>query len=395
MFDLGEVSNRVSSTFQALPSFKGPDMGQFNVGLGPVQFNNTTPGANMGGMPVPGVGRSPYASSSPIPGSAIFGGLGSLTGLGDLNFGRLGLGPIAFNGPANPANGLQLNTDGSTFTPPPPTSPSTDSNGGSTFGGPYNPSDVEAYIRHKAASLKIDPDIAAKVAGGEGLHTYVGDHNSSFGPFQLHYSGMAQGPNAAGGLGDLFTQETGLHASDQSTWKDQVDWVLNGLSKGRFDWTPWHGAAAQGIVGKMGLGTYSGAVPDYVPSAQPKTDWEQTAESQLASITGKPYHWGGADPVTGFDCSGFTQWVFKNAFGINLLHGTTYQYAASQPTHDPQKGDLVFFNMNINDPHMQHVGIYLGNGQFIHDTDFGGQNGVQIGNVADWANQHPEFRRVG
>jgi hypothetical protein len=53
-------------------------------------------------------------------------------------------------------------------------------------------------------------------------------------------------------MGDDFTAQTGLDAKDPSTWRQQTDFVLDHLAKGG-TWTPWMGAAAEGITGRMGL----------------------------------------------------------------------------------------------------------------------------------------------
>jgi hypothetical protein len=124
-----------------------------------------------------------------------------------------------------------------------------------TVGG--NP-EVADYIRQAAVARGIDPNIVLRVAGHEGLNVFDpsrpdhgGDEGSSFGPFQLHYAGRSKSmPNP--GLGDEFTQATGLHASDPSTWKQQVDFSLDWARK--HGWSPWMGAKAEGITGMMGIG---------------------------------------------------------------------------------------------------------------------------------------------
>jgi cell wall-associated NlpC family hydrolase len=98
---------------------------------------------------------------------------------------------------------------------------------------------------------------------------------------------------------------------------------------------------------------------------------------------GVPYVWGGADPLNGFDCSGLTKFVYAQ-LGVQLPH-----YAASQWNSghrvDPghlQAGDLVFFEPNFDGP--GHVGIYIGNDQFIAAPHTG--DVVRIGSLSSVAN---------
>src|SRR5699024_7798018 len=79
---------------------------------------------------------------------------------------------------------------------------------------------------------------------------------------------------------------------------------------------------------------------------------------------GTPYVYGGSTPA-GFDCSGFTQYVFGKA-GKSLPRVTTAQQAAVTPVSNPQPGDLVFFGSPS-----YHVGIYLGNGMMIDSPSSG------------------------
>jgi cell wall-associated NlpC family hydrolase len=78
---------------------------------------------------------------------------------------------------------------------------------------------------------------------------------------------------------------------------------------------------------------------------------------------GVPYVWGGASPG-GFDCSGFTWYVYRLA-GISIPRTADVQFAVGRPiAGDPMPGDLVFFQ--TYDYGASHVGIYLGNGQFVN-----------------------------
>ncbi len=76
---------------------------------------------------------------------------------------------------------------------------------------------------------------------------------------------------------------------------------------------------------------------------------------------GIPYVWGGASPETGFDCSGFTMYVYAQV-GVSLPHHAASQYLLGTPVSRDQlePGDLVFFNG------LGHMGIYIGNDLFIH-----------------------------
>jgi cell wall-associated NlpC family hydrolase len=81
-----------------------------------------------------------------------------------------------------------------------------------------------------------------------------------------------------------------------------------------------------------------------------------------AFYTGIPYVWAGARPSTGFDCSGFTQFVYAQ-HGISLPHYSGYQAQMGIPidVKDIQAGDLVAFGFPVH-----HVGIYIGDGLFIN-----------------------------
>ncbi len=88
------------------------------------------------------------------------------------------------------------------------------------------------------------------------------------------------------------------------------------------------------------------------------------------SFRGLPYRFGGTSPGTGFDCSGFTKYVFGK-FGISLPRSSYEQYHAGSPIAkgDLKPGDLVFFTTYTRGP--SHVGIYMGGGRFVDSSNRG------------------------
>jgi cell wall-associated NlpC family hydrolase len=82
------------------------------------------------------------------------------------------------------------------------------------------------------------------------------------------------------------------------------------------------------------------------------------------ALLGTPYVWGGSSPG-GFDCSGFTQYVFARS-GIRIPRTADIQFAVGRPIAGyPEPGDLVFFQ--TYEVGASHVGIYLGNGWFVQE----------------------------
>lgn len=86
------------------------------------------------------------------------------------------------------------------------------------------------------------------------------------------------------------------------------------------------------------------------------------------TYVGSPYHWGGASP-DGFDCTGFVMWVYSQ-FGVPLPHNEAGQLASGESVNpdELQPGDVVVF-ANTYRRGLSHVGIYVGDGQFVHAAD--------------------------
>ena len=92
---------------------------------------------------------------------------------------------------------------------------------------------------------------------------------------------------------------------------------------------------------------------------------------------GVPYQWGGSSPSGGFDCSGFTMYVYAQ-LGVPLPHytGDQWRMGTSVARSDLQPGDLVFFDG------LGHEGIYIGGNQFIHAPHTG--DVVKISSISGW-----------
>lgn len=106
-------------------------------------------------------------------------------------------------------------------------------------------------------------------------------------------------------------------------------------------------------------------VPNNTPEVSRGTSRVQTILDYARSLTGVPYQSAGSTP-SGFDCSGYTQYVFAH-FGVSLPRTAAEQYYMGTPVtaSEAEPGDLVAFRTGNS---ISHIGIYLGGGDFISAT---------------------------
>jgi len=137
-----------------------------------------------------------------------------------------------------------------------------------------------------------------------------------------------------------------------------------------------------------------------LPPERPAVDTgpmsEERAEALLQTLLmlGVDYRYGGKSPETGFDCSGLVAHVFREAYGIELPHNARAQseMGVRVSLAELRAGDLVFYN-TLNRPY-SHVGIYLGDGRFVHAPKTGAQVRVEPISGRYWMQRFDGARRI-
>lgn len=121
------------------------------------------------------------------------------------------------------------------------------------------------------------------------------------------------------------------------------------------------------------------------------TEYQNSVLFNAIAQLGKPYLWGGISPFSGFDCSGLSQYVYKKE-GIKIPRTALEQYNTLMPVDIPALGDLVFFK--THGQVVSHVGIYLGDGYFIHSPTSGEKIRIDTMNSGYWKTCYAGARRV-
>ena len=124
------------------------------------------------------------------------------------------------------------------------------------------------------------------------------------------------------------------------------------------------------------------------------------ADSMLAhglSLVGTRYRPGGTSVQSGFDCSGFVVFLYKQELGIQLPRSTREMITLDAPKvarSELEPGDIIFFN-NRGRGRVSHAGIYLGDNQFIHSSS-SRSGGVRVDSLADryWNSSYMLAKRV-
>ena len=135
-------------------------------------------------------------------------------------------------------------------------------------------------------------------------------------------------------------------------------------------------AAAAQPAATTTVSTGSGSTTSYTyTEPESTTSYNYSGSSSIVSVAynylGVPYVWGGTSP-SGFDCSGFTQYVFRQCgYSLDRVAQSQYYNGSYVSYSNLQPGDLVFFSNTYSASGITHVGIYVGDGNFIHASNSG------------------------
>jgi cell wall-associated NlpC family hydrolase len=135
---------------------------------------------------------------------------------------------------------------------------------------------------------------------------------------------------------------------------------------------------------------------DASPMVQHVRDVATEMVLSAMNFLGVPYRRGGNNAEQGFDCSGFTRYVFENSLGLVLPRRADQQAQTAGllpiPRDELKPGDLVFFNTMRRA--FSHVGIYVGEGRFIHAPRTGGEVRIEDMRQAYWSKRFNGARRA-
>lgn len=135
--------------------------------------------------------------------------------------------------------------------------------------------------------------------------------------------------------------------------------------------------------------------PRQWPVVQPANPAASNAVLMRAlSLVGTPYRWGGNTPESGFDCSGLVNYVYRDMLDLRLPRTSRELAQVQGPKIAPERlatADLVFFGSGGN---VSHVGIYVGEGRFVHAPSTGGTVRLDTLDGPYWRDHYSGAKRV-
>ena len=157
----------------------------------------------------------------------------------------------------------------------------------------------------------------------------------------------------------------------------------------------WSKIKYNGNVGYVSSKYLSNSIVEDNTTASPSATVDKVI-SLAKSLLGKPYVWAAEGPNS-FDCSGYTYYIFKKAANTVLPRTSASQskYGTYVSKSNIKIGDLVFFDTSgVNDGNVSHVGIYIGNNEFIHCSSSKGKVVISQLNSSYYSKAYVNARRV-
>jgi cell wall-associated NlpC family hydrolase len=165
-----------------------------------------------------------------------------------------------------------------------------------------------------------------------------------------------------------------------------------------------------GIIAMLGCLLLAGCGHDAIrptthrPAAVPARSWAANAPTDPAaanavlmraiSLVGTPYRYGGNTPAGGFDCSGLVNYVYRDMLDLRLPRSSRDLADWQGPRIDPRRltaADLVFFGSGGQ---VSHVGIYVGEGRFVHAPSTGGTVRLDYLDGPYWRDHYSGAKRI-
>lgn len=221
---------------------------------------------------------------------------------------------------------------------------------------------------------------------------YLVDYNLDIGYMSSDYITFKERENVELGDGRINTSTVNLRSQPstssemlcQMSYGDEA--YIIGFNCG------WYKVQYEGLTGYVRSDLMElTEQPVYNSSASSVSNVGQQIADLGLQYIGTPYVWGGTT-TSGFDCSGFTQYVFRQ-MGYSLNRTAAQQLNNGYAVTDLQPGDLVFFNNTYStSAAASHVGIYIGNNQFVHSAS----GGVKVTSLSDsyYASRYIGARRI-
>lgn len=153
--------------------------------------------------------------------------------------------------------------------------------------------------------------------------------------------------------------------------------------------------ALPGLAADRMASAAAATVAAKAPPTLGQAGWIETVLVRSFGLLGKPYRWGGSTPEQGFDCSGLVKYVLRGTLDFKLPRNSR-DMARMDAEHvrdrsDLSPGDLVFFGPRGR---INHVGIYLGEGRFVHAPSRGKSVMVSALDRGYWNRHYVEALRV-